>query len=90
MKTASICSASSSLEFELEQTTTSEVELTPEVPILEVIPPRKLLEIGKSYSFSVRLRAAAFVSELEEAQALLALAADPERCLELSGPTQCP
>ena len=74
------------LEFELEQTT-SEVELTPEVPILEVIPPRKLLEIGKTYSFSVRLRADAFVGEPEEAQALLSLVADPEGCLELSGPT---
>lgn len=73
------------LEFELAQATTSEVELTPEVPILEVIPPRKRLEIGKTYSFSVRLRADAFVGEPEEAHALLSLVADPEGCLELSG-----
>ena len=74
------------LEFELSQYSSHGVDLTPEVPILEVIPPRKLLEFGKTHSFSVRLRADALVDEPEQAEVVLWLAADPESCLELSGP----
>lgn len=73
------------LEFELSQHSSHGIELTPEVPILEVIPPRKLLEFGKTHTFSVRLRADALVGEPTEADVLLSLAADPEGCLELSG-----
>jgi hypothetical protein len=75
------------LELELEQTTGGEVELTPEVPVLEVIPPRKLLEIGQTYTFSVRLRADAFRGEPADAQVSLSLVADPEGCVQLSEPT---
>lgn len=74
------------LEFELSQHSSQGVELTPEVPILEVIPPRKLLEFGKTHTFSVRVRSDALLGEANEAHALLSLAADPEGCLELSGP----
>lgn len=73
------------LEFELSQQSTQGVELTPEVPILEVIPPRKLLEIGKSHTFSVRVRADAVRDGALDAEVLLSVAADPEGCLELSG-----
>jgi hypothetical protein len=73
------------LEFELSQHFAHGVELTPEVPILEVIPPRKLLEFGRTHTFSVRLRADALVGQQVEANVLLALVADPEGCLELSG-----
>ena len=73
------------LEFELSQHSSHGVELTPEVPILEVIPPRKLLEFGKAHTFSVRLRADALVGEPPETNVLLSLVADPEGCLELSG-----
>lgn len=74
------------LEFELSQHSSHGVELTPEVPILEVIPPRKLLEFGRVHTFSVRLRADALANETAEVDVLLYLAADPEGCLELSGP----
>jgi hypothetical protein len=74
------------LEFELSQHSSHGVELTPEVPILEVIPPRKLLEFGKIYTFSVRLRSDALIGDPAEADVMLSLAADPEGCLELSGP----
>lgn len=73
------------LEFELSQHASHGVELTPEVPILEVIPPRKLLEFGKAHTFSVRLRADALVGDPSETSVLLSLVADPEGCLELSG-----
>ena len=74
------------MEFELNQSSSHGVELTPEVPLLEVIPPRKLLELGKVHTFSVRLRGDAVPSSIEESEALLAVAADPEHCVELSGP----
>jgi hypothetical protein len=72
------------LEFELSQHSSHGVELTPEVPILEVIPPRKLLEFGRAHTFSVRLRADALAGKPAEVDVLLFLAADPEGCLELS------
>lgn len=71
------------LEFELQQTSTG-LELTPEVPILEVVPPRKLLDFGKTHTFSVRLRADVFSDGTEQAEVLLSLVADPEGCLDLS------
>lgn len=74
------------LEFELTQYSSKGVALTPEVPILEVIPPRKLLEFGKIHTFSVRVRADALAGEPTEVDVLLSLAADPEGCLELSEP----
>jgi len=74
------------LEFELSQQSTQGVELTPDVPIIEVVPPRKRLEFGKTHTFSVRLRADVLVGEPEQAEVVLWLAADPESCLELSGP----
>lgn len=74
------------LEFELSQHPSHGVELTPEVPILEVIPPRKLLEFGRTHTFSVRVRSDALLGEPAEAEVLLYVAADPEGCLELSGP----
>jgi hypothetical protein len=73
------------LEFELSQQPGRGTELTPETPILEVVPPRKLLEYGRIHTFSVRLRADALVGEPETAEVVLWLAADPESCLELSG-----
>ena len=74
------------LEFELSQHPSHGVELTPEVPILEVIPPRKLLEFGRTHTFSIRVRSDALLGEPAETDVQLFLAADPERCLELSGP----
>jgi hypothetical protein len=76
------------LEFELSQHGSQGVDLTPEVPILEVIPPRKLLEYGRVQTFSVRLRQDALFDEPSEASVALSLAADPEGCVELSG-TSC-
>jgi hypothetical protein len=73
------------LEFELQKS--SSVELTPEVPLLEVIPPRKLLECGRTHTFSVRLRADALLGSPSEAEALISLVAEPEGCVELSGTT---
>jgi hypothetical protein len=73
------------LEFELTQSSSQGVELTPGVPLLEVIPPRKILEIGKAHTFSVRLRGDALPSTMEEGDAVLAVAAEPEHCVELSG-----
>jgi hypothetical protein len=75
------------LEFELSQYSSQGVALTPEVPIIEVIPPRKLLEFGKVHTFSARVRTDALVGEPSEVDVLLSLAADPEGCLELSGPS---
>lgn len=72
------------LEFELSQHSSQGVEITPEVPILEVIPPRKLLESGKAHTFSVRVRSDALRGEPAEADVLLSLLADPEGCVELS------
>ncbi len=76
------------LDFELSQHGSQGVELTPEVPILEVIPPRKLLEYGKVQTFSVRLRMDALFDELTVASVALSVAADPDGCVELSG-TSC-
>jgi hypothetical protein len=76
------------LDFELAQHLSHGVELTPEVPILEVIPPRRLLEFGTSHTFSVRVRSDALLGRPSEAEVLLFLATDPEGCLALSG-AQC-
>ena len=73
------------LELELSQHPSQGAALTPEVPILEVIPPRKFLKSGRTHSFSVRLRADALVGAPAQVDVLLWLAADPESCLELSG-----
>ncbi len=73
------------MEFELTQSSSQGVDLTPEVPLLEVIPPRKVLEIGKVHTFSVRLRGDAIPSSMEESEAALAVAAEPEHCVQLSG-----
>ena len=74
------------LEFEVARTGGQGVELTADVPIVEVIPPRKVLEVGRTHTFTVRVRADAFVDDPNEADVLLWLAADPEGCVELSGP----
>lgn len=74
------------LELEITQHAAQGVELTAEVPILEVIPPRKVVQVGQSATFSVRLRADALPSETTEADVLLLLAADPEGCITLSSP----
>jgi hypothetical protein len=74
------------LEFELARTGAHGVELTADVPIIEVIPPRKVLEVGRVHTFTVRVRADAFADDPSEADVLLWLAADPEGCVELSGP----
>lgn len=76
------------LEFEISQASSHGLELTPEVPILEVIPPRKFLELGQTATFSVRLRADALYAEPSEATVALWLAADPEGSIELSA-TSC-
>lgn len=73
------------LEFELSQSTSQSVELTADVPLLEVVPPRKILEIGKVHTFSVRLRGDAMPSSVAESEALLALVAEPDQCVVLSG-----
>lgn len=77
------------LEFELSQTGSRGVELTPEVPLVEVIPPRKLLELGRTHTFTVRVRTDAYAGDPNTAEALMSVAADPEGCLELSSP-RCP
>ncbi len=74
------------LEFELARTDAHGGELTADVPIVEVIPPRKVLEVGRVHTFTVRVRRDAFVDDPSEADVLLWLAADPEGCIELSGP----
>jgi hypothetical protein len=74
------------LEFEVARTGTQGVELTADVPIVEVIPPRKVLEVGRVHTFTVRVRGDAFADDPNEADVLLWLAADPEGCVELSGP----
>ncbi|HEY5475789.1 MAG TPA: hypothetical protein VIK11_03645 [Tepidiformaceae bacterium] len=74
------------LEFEIARTGTQGVELTADVPIVEVIPPRKVLEVGRVHTFTVRVRGDAFADDPNEADVLLWLAADPEGCVELSGP----
>ncbi|MGH2406761.1 MAG: hypothetical protein ACRDF7_01615 [Candidatus Limnocylindrales bacterium] len=75
------------LELEITQHAAQGVELTAEVPILEVIPPRKVVQVGQTATFSVRLRADALPSGTTEADVVLLLAADPEGCIKLSGPT---
>lgn len=75
------------LEFELAQSSSQNTELTPEVPLLEVIPPRKILEIGKVHTFSVRLRGDAMPTSMTQSEALLALVAEPDNCVVLSGPS---
>lgn len=72
------------LELDVAQNSSRGVELTPDVPILEVIPPRKRLEMGRVHTFSVRLRADAVLGQPAECRVLLSLAADPDGCLELS------
>lgn len=72
------------LDFDLSQSAASGVELTPEVPIVEVIPPRKRLESGAVQTFSVRVRTDALIGEPDQADVVLWLAADPEGCLALS------
>ncbi len=56
------------------------------MPILEVIPPRKILELGKTHTFTVRLRADALVAGHDESEALLSVVAEPDGCVELSAP----
>jgi hypothetical protein len=74
------------LEFELARTGAQGVELTADIPIVEVIPPRKVLEVGRVHTFTVRVRSDAFVDDPSQADVLLWLAADPDGCVELSGP----
>ncbi len=74
------------LELELSQHAAQGVELTPDVPILEVIPPRKVLQVGQTATFSVRLRSDVLRDDAGAVDALLLLAADPDGCIELSGP----
>ena len=52
-----------------------------------MIPPRKILEIGKVHTFSVRLRGDAMPTSMTQSEALLALVAEPEHCVVLSGPS---
>lgn len=73
------------LELEISQHAMHGVELTADVPILEVIPPRKVIEVGHTATFSVRLRSDALRDDPNEADVLLLLAADPEGCIQLSG-----
>jgi len=57
--------------------------LTPDVPVLEVIPPHKLLEFGKDHTFSVRARIDALPKPSVLPEVKLALVSEPEGCLTL-------
>ncbi|HET7725751.1 MAG TPA: hypothetical protein VFK54_00355, partial [Candidatus Limnocylindrales bacterium] len=72
------------LELELSQYAAQGIELTPDVPILEVIPPRKVLQVGQTATFAVRLRSDVLRDDPSEVDVLLLLAADPEGCIQLS------
>ncbi|MBJ7604466.1 MAG: hypothetical protein JF888_14995 [Candidatus Dormibacteraeota bacterium] len=72
------------LELDAGPTSSRGVDLTPDVPILEVVPPRKRLEIGTAQTFSVRLRGDALVGQPGECQVLLSVASEPEGCIELA------
>ena len=76
---------SEELDLDVTRRSADGIDLTPEVPILEVIPPRKLMEFGRTQTFSVRLRSDAVLGEPSEVDVLLSLVADPEHCVELSG-----
>jgi hypothetical protein len=73
------------LELELSKHSAQGVELTPDVPILEVIPPRKVLQVGQSATFAVRLRSDVLRDNPNEVDALLTLAADPDGSIQVSG-----
>jgi hypothetical protein len=71
------------LELETDRTKMGQVELTPEVPSLEVIPPRKLLEFGQAHTFSVRARTDA-LPDLATPEATLTVVCEPDDCLVVS------